>query len=223
MQEKERTQSKQSTNGHGIHEKPFCQEGTVMLKRVKQLGAAVLLFVAALYTSAVFAHGKETLEEDSCMRNIGDNMIHLSVYQPQVDITGHYCTDIPATGNTVLVVDLVEPQLREIPIGIKLVRGGREEDGEVLAEIRAAVYEDGVISTQQVLEEGRHLLVITADGMPPLKYLYQLRVDMINYAEVFRATIGPTVGLLLLTLISYKLFKSKRFRNWMATRRKKKT
>ncbi|MCP5244996.1 MAG: hypothetical protein H6937_03115 [Burkholderiales bacterium] len=66
-------------------------------------------------------------------------------------------------------------------------------------------------------------MVITVDGVQPLKYLYHLRVEMVNYAEVFRASIGPVVGLVLLTLIGYKLFKSKRFKNWMATRRKKRT
>ncbi|SET65449.1 hypothetical protein SAMN05216326_1531, partial [Nitrosomonas marina] len=38
-----------------------------------------------------------------------------------------------------------------------------------------------------------------------------------------RATIGPVVGLLLTVLIGYKLFRSKRFKDWLATRRKKTT
>ncbi|MCC6922021.1 MAG: hypothetical protein IT525_02985 [Nitrosomonas sp.] len=45
---------------------------------------------------------------------------------------------------------------------------------------------------------------------------------MINYAEVFRATIGPAVGLLLTTLIGYKLFRSRRFKNWITNRKKMK-
>ena len=222
MQGKRQTREKQGAGAHK-GQKYSDEEETGVLKRTMKMGAAVIVFVAAMYTGAVIAHGTEELEDDSCMRRIGENMIHLSVYQPQVDEAGHYCTDIPATGNTVLVVDLVDPILREMPIGVKLVRGSREEDGEVIANIRAAIYPDGVINTQQVLEEGKHLLVITADGVQPLKYLYHLRVEMINYAEVFRATIGPVVGLVLLTLIGYKLFKSKRFKNWMTARRKKKT
>tara|TARA_R110000782_G_scaffold79264_1_gene157614 strand:- start:117 stop:788 length:672 start_codon:yes stop_codon:yes gene_type:complete len=222
MQEKGQTISKQSTDK--CKEPVLCsgQEETGVFRRASKIGAAILVLIAALYTGAVFAHGKEALEDDSCMRRIGENMIHLSVYQPQVDEAGHYCTDIPASGNTVLVVDLVDPLLREVPIGVKLIRGSSEE-GDVIANIRTDIYADGVINTQQVLDEGRHVLVITADGMPPLKYLYHLRVEMINYADVFRATIGPVVGLLLTMLIGYKLFKSKRFKNWMATRKNKKT
>lgn len=194
-----------------------------MLKRAMKIGATVIMCAAALlYTGAVFAHGAEALEDDSCMRRVGENMIHLSVYQPQNDMAGHYCTDIPAVGETVLVVDLVEPMLREMPVGLKLIRGS-SEDGDVIADIRSNIYEDGVINTQQALEEGRHLLVVTAEGVQPLKYVYHLRVDMVNYAEVFRATIGPVVGLLLTVLIGYKLFRSKRFKDWLATRRKKTT
>lgn len=196
------------------------KSGNSLLIQFKLLSVAVVL-AAVFNAGAVHAHGKESLEDDSCMRRSGENIVHLSVYQPQVDITGHYCTDIPSVGNTVLVVDLVDPPLREMPIEVKLFKGSGEE-GEMLTQIRAAIYEDGVISTQQVLEEGKHLLVITADGMPPLKYFYHLRVEMINYAEVFRATIGPVIGLLLTTLIGYKLLKSRRFKNWIANRSNRK-
>lgn len=199
-------------------EKAAGKRGKRLLVQFSLLSMAAVLAIV-LNTSVVYAHGKESLEDDSCTRRGGEYIVHLSVYQPQVDITGHYCTDIPSVGNTVLVIDLVDPPLREMPIGVKLFRGSSEE-GEVLAQIRAALYEDGVINTQQVLEEGKHLLVITADGMPPLKYFYHLRVEMVNYAEVFRATIGPAVGLLLAALIGYKLLTSRRFKNWMAARRK---
>jgi hypothetical protein len=84
------------------------------------------------------------------------------------------------------------------------------------------MYEDGVISTQNVLDQGKYLVVITAEGVPPLNYEYHLRVEMINYADVFRATIGPAVGLLLTAILGYKLIRSRRFRDWLASRRAKK-
>jgi len=222
MQEKEQTQDMPESGREEKQGKEAGKRGERLLKQARLFSAAAVFLMAVLHTGVVNAHGKEALEEDSCTRRGGENLVHLSVYQPQVDVAGHYCTDIPSAGNTVLVIDLVDPPLREMPIGVKLIKGNTEE-GEVVAQIRPSLYQDGVISTQAVLEEGRHLLVITADGMPPLKYFYHLRVEMINYAEVFRATIGPTVGLLLITFIGYKLFRSRRFKNWMATRRKTKT
>lgn len=213
-------EEKRQTRGMSIPREEEKQKGWTgqrASRLLKQLLGVAAILTATLNTSAVYAHGGEALEEDSCTRRSGENLVHLSVYQPQMDITGHYCTNIPSAGNTVLVIDLVDPPLREMPISVKLIKGSSEE-GEVLTQIRTALYEDGVINTEQVLEEGKHLLVITADGMPPLKYFYHLRVEMINYAEVFRATIGPAVGLLLTTLIGYKLFRSRRFKNWMVNR-----
>jgi hypothetical protein len=180
---------------------------------------AVLALVMALYTNTAGAHGKVAMEEDSCMRRIGENMIHLSTYQPQVDEEGHYCTEIPKAGNAILVIDLVDPALREMPISVKVVQGSKAGEGDEITNLRPAMYQDGVISTQSQLAQGKYLVMITAEGVPPLNYEYHLRVEMINYAEVFRAAIGPVVGLLLTTILGYKLIRSRRFRDWLAARR----
>jgi len=176
----------------------------------------------ALYTNTVAAHGKVAMDDDSCMRRIGENMIHLSAYQPQVDEEGHYCIDIPRAGHTIFVIDLVDPSLRDMPIGMKVIKGSKADEGETVTHIRPTLYQDGVISTQSVLDQGKYLIQITAEGVPPLHYEYHLRVEMINYAEVFRATIGPAVGLLLTAILGYKLIRSRRFRDWIASRGSKK-
>ena len=190
-----------------------------MVRQIAQTGTAVFTLVMALYAGTAGAHGKVAMEEDNCMRRIGENMIHLSTYQPQVNEEGHYCTEIPKAGNAILVIDLVDPALREMPIGVKVMKGSKAGEGDTITNLHPAMYQDGVISTQSPLEQGKYLLLITAEGVPPLNYEYHLRLEMINYAEVFRATIGPTVGLLLTTILGYKLIRSRRFRDWLATRR----
>jgi len=185
-------------------------------------GTAAFILVMALYTSTAGAHGKVAMEDDSCMRRIGENMIHLSAYQPQVDEGGHYCTDIPKAGSAVLVIDLVDPELRDMPIGVKVIKGSIASEGETIANTRPALYQDGVISMKSALDQGKYLVLVTAEGVPPLNYEYHLRVEMINYADVFRATIGPAVGLLLTTILGYKLIRSRRLREWLASRRAKK-
>ncbi len=193
-----------------------------MVRQITQVGISVFILVTALYTNTVAAHGKVVMEEDNCMRRIGENMIHLSAYQPQVDEEGHYCTDIPKAGHAIFVIDLVDPSLRDMPIGMKVIKGSKADEGETVTHIRPTVYQDGVISTQGVLDQGKYLVVVTAEGVPPLNYEYHLRVEMINYANVFRATIGPAVGLLLTTILGYKLLRSRRFREWIASRGSKK-
>ena len=77
--------------------------------------------------------------------------------------------------------------------------------------------------TQKALEQGKYLIQVTAGGVPPLHYEYHLRVEMINYADAFRASVGPLVGLLLTAILGYKLIRSRRFREWMASRSSKGT
>lgn len=192
------------------------------MTRQMTAGTAAFILVMALYTSTAGAHGKVAMEDDSCMRRIGENMIHLSAYQPQVDEGGHYCTDIPKAGSAVLVIDLVDPELRDMPIGVKVIKGSIASEGETIANTRPALYQDGVISMKSALDQGKYLVLVTAEGVPPLNYEYHLRVEMINYADVFRATIGPAVGLLLTTILGYKLIRSRRLREWLASRRAKK-
>lgn len=192
------------------------------MTRQMTAGTAAFILVMALYTSTAGAHGKVAMEDDSCMRRIGENMIHLSAYQPQVDEGGHYCTDIPKAGSAVLVIDLVDPELRDMPIGVKVIKGSIASEGETIANTRPALYQDGVISMKSALDQGKYLVLVTAEGVPPLNYEYHLRVEMINYADVFRAAIGPAVGLLLTTILGYKLIRSRRLRDWLASRRAKK-
>lgn len=190
-----------------------------MVRQMTQAGATALMLVAVLYAGAAAAHGKVSLEEDSCVRRIGDSMVHLSAYQPQFEPSAQYCTEIPKGGDTHLVVDLVDQALRDMPVGMRIVRGTSETEDETVSFIRPSVHPDGVIRGETSLDQGLYTVIITADGLPPLRYQYPLRVQMINYANVFRTAVLPLIGLLLLTLLTYKLMKSKRMQAWRASRR----
>lgn len=188
-----------------------------MVKQLIQAGIAAFVLVAMLYTGSAAAHGKVSLEEDPCVRKIGENMVHLSVYQPQYDESGHYCTDIPLAGDTYLVIDLIDSALRNMPVTVKVSRGN-EADGETVMQLPVDYHPDGVINGISRLEKGSYSVIVTAEGIPPLKYQYQLRVEMIDYMKLLRASIAPVMGLLLLTWLIYRLTKSKRFRKWWASR-----
>ena len=190
-----------------------------MIRQVTQSSAAALILSAALYAGAAGAHGKVSLEEDSCVRRIGENMVHLSAYQPQFEPSAQYCTEIPKSGDTYLVVDLVDPALREMPIGMRVVKGTSEADDETVSYLRPSYHPDGVIKGETSLDQGLYTVIITAEGLPPLRYQYPLRVQMINYANIFRTAVGPLIALLLLILLGYKLMKSKRMQRWRASRR----
>ena len=146
-------------------------------------------------------------------------MVHLSAYQPQFEPSAQYCTEVPKGGDTHLVVDLVDQALREMPVGMRIVRGTNETEDETVSLVQPSVHPDGVLRGETNLDQGLYTVIITADGLPPMRYQYPLRVQMINYANVFRTAVLPLIGLLLLTLLAYKLMKSKRMQRWRASRR----
>lgn len=189
-----------------------------MVKQLIQTGIAAIVLVATLYTGNVIAHGRVSLEEDSCVRQVGENMVHLSAYQPQYDESGHYCTDISMAGDTYLVIDLIDSALRNMPVAVKVFRGS-ESEGETILQLPAEYHPDGVINGVGTLEKGLYSLVITAEGIPPLKYQYRLRVEMVDYMKLLRASIAPMMGLLLLIWLAFRIKRSERFRNWLASRR----
>jgi len=193
----------------------------MVIKRVMQACTSVLALAAALYCGAAGAHGKVTMEEDTCMRRMGDNsMVHLSAYQPQYEPGDQYCTEIPKEGETFLVVDLVDQALRDIPVGMRIVRGTSEAEDETVTYVRPSYHPDGVIKGETTLDKGLYTVFITGDAVPPVHYQYPLRVRMINYTNIFRSAIGPLIVMMLLSLFAYKIVKSRRMQNWMDSRRR---
>ena len=189
-----------------------------MIRQVTQAGSTVLMLVAVLDPGAAAAHGSVAIEDDTCVRRVGGNMVHFSAYQPQFKPKAQYCTEIPDEGDTFLVVDLVDPGLRNMPVGIRIVRGLSETEGDqTVAYWRPVSHPDGVVRGEARLDKGLYKLIITAEGLSPSYYL--LRVQMIDYSRLLRSAVGPLIGLLLLAVVAYELSKSKRVRNWWASRR----
>jgi hypothetical protein len=168
-------------------------------------------FLAVLIPGIAAAHGNVAIEEDTCVRRVGGNLVHFNAYQPQNEARAQYCTEIPGEGDTFLVVDLVDPGLRNMPVGVRVVRGLNETaEDETVAYWPPATHPDGVVRGEAKLVKGLYKLIIMPEGFSPSSYL--LRVQQIDYATVARKALGPLTVLLLLVLIGYEFSKSKRFR-----------
>jgi len=192
-----------------------------MIKQITRAGSLVLLLVAALYPGAVVAHEGAELEVDPCVRWVGESAVHFSSYQPQHELKAQYCTDIPKTGETFLVVDLVDPALRNVPVGLQIVKGnGRNEAGaQTVADWRPSRHPAGVISGETNLDEGLYRVIITAEGRNPSRYQYLLRVQMTDYQKLVNVAVVPLFGVLLCVWLGYKLVRSRWLRNWWAVLR----
>jgi hypothetical protein len=187
-------------------------QGDSMITKLIRISTISLILFAALllYTGLVSAHGKVSLENDSCVRGIEGSMVHLSAYQPQYDPEAEYCTEIPNEGKTFWVIDLIDQALRDMPIAVRIVKGTGEKLSETVANFHSTYHPEGVIKGESNLDGGQYTVFVTGEGVPPVQYEYPLRVQMINYADTFRAAIVPMIVLFLLALIANKYLKSRR-------------
>jgi hypothetical protein len=133
-----------------------------------------------------------------------------------------YCTDIPKEGDTFLVIDLVDPTLRNEPVGMRVMRGNgsTDADDQIVADIRPSIHPDGVLRGEARLEEGFYTITISAEKQNLMKRpQYLLRVQMTDYQKLVQSTVIPALGVLLAAWLLYKFIRSKWLRKWWAALR----
>jgi hypothetical protein len=193
-----------------------------MIKHVISTCAIALLLAALSHPGVVAAHGTASEEEDGCMRRVGERMVHFTAYQPQYQLRDRYCTNIPKEGNTILVVDLVDPALRNEPVGMRVVRGsGRHEgEGQIVADISPSTHPDGVLRGEVTLAEGLYTVIIASEKQNLLRRpQYLLRVHMTDYQQLASTVTVPLLGLLCAAWFGHKLLRSRWLQNcWAALR-----
>jgi hypothetical protein len=189
------------------------RQGVVMLKQWVRLTFTTCMLAVLCYTNIALGHGNASMEEDSCIRQVGENFVHLNIYQPQLDRSGHYCTEIPAAGEAYLVVDLIDAALRDMPVGIKVFKG-TDTKGEAAIQVNATHHPDGVVNGIGWLDKGIYSVVVTAEGVPPLNFNYKLHVETIDYGKQIRTWAAPVIAFLFLSWALYKLIRSGRVKRW---------
>ena len=116
------------------------------------LRVAIYVVPLALCTplAAQAQHGHE-LATDTCVLHAGPYKMYFNGYQPDTYYDRQFCQEIPGTGNTVLVFDFVEHELRSIPIDVRIIRDtGSEADLESITVLHlpAKIYPTGSIDVK---------------------------------------------------------------------------
>lgn len=177
-----------------------------------------LTFLTILLPGLANAHGNVAIEDDPCVRRVGGSLVHFNAYQPQNEAKAQYCTEIPREGDTFLVLDLMDPSLRTMPVAVRIVRGLSDAaDNQTIAYWPPAIHSDGVVRGETTLVTGLYTFIITPEGFSPSSYL--LRVQQMDYSSIGRTALGPLTILLVLALIVYELSKSKRLMGWRTQER----
>jgi hypothetical protein len=109
-----------------------------------------VLLVMAAPISALAQHGHE-LATDTCVLHIGPYKMYFNSYQPDTYYDRQFCQELPGIGNTVLVLDYVEQELRALPVEVRIIRDtGSEDNLEALTvtHLPAKVYPTGSIDVK---------------------------------------------------------------------------
>ena len=194
-----------------------------MMKYVTGIGATGLMLLAVLsLPGVVAAHGTVSGEDDPCLRQVGEKVVHFNAYQPQFQLKEQYCTEIPNTGETFLVVDLVDPALRNEPVGMRVVKGtgSNKVDDQIVADIRPSTHSDGILRGEVRLDEGLYTVTIATEKQNLMKRpQYLLRVHMTDYQKLVQTVAVPLLSLLFVAWLGYKLLRSTWLRNWLTVLR----
>jgi len=189
-----------------------------MMKYVTGIGATGLMFLAvASLPGVVAAHGTVSGEDDPCLRQVGEKVVHFNAYQPQFQLKEQYCTEIPQAGDTFLVVDLVDSALRNEPVGMRVVKGtgSNKANDQIVADIRPSTHPDGILRGEVRLDEGLYTVTIATEKQNLMKRpQYLLRVHMTDYQKLVQTVAVPLLSLLFVAWLGYKLLRSAWLRNW---------
>ena len=133
-------------------------------RRLQWLGALALLIGTAglVFAPNAWAHGNVPVEEDACARFLGSQIIHFSAYQPQHEEGAQYCSEIPKTGDTIVVVDLYNQRLREVPVSLQIIDPSASEGSQVLFSSEPKIYKHGVIEAKAPFDHsGAYKAIVT--------------------------------------------------------------
>jgi hypothetical protein len=136
---------------------------------------ALALCVLAAASSNASAHGSVTADADQCILRIGFYTAHFKIYQPVASGYREFCEDLPATGETVFVMEYLHDFLGSVPLDFRIVSNptglGRytqledlPDDLLALSVVHSgpAVVPDVLMLRHEFAERGDYVGIVTA-------------------------------------------------------------
>jgi hypothetical protein len=137
-----------------------------------------------------------------------------------------FCKDIPTTGTAFFTADLVGSELREMPIGIRIVEqeltGGDDtkaenfKDTRTIAEIPAKLYPRGAVEAQaQIDKNGYYAIYLLVGGEEAISDDDRIRIplhvgvnpDAKPLATKIAVGVGVTLGFALIGFVAFRFMR----------------
>jgi hypothetical protein len=154
-----------------------------------------------LMIAPAWAH-RDRGPDDPCRKQIGDSLLHLTLYQPHLDPDAEYCEEVPRAGRTVVVVDVTAGELRQVPISVEMFANGPTGQSRSVLSIPAKILDRGVVDAEVIFDEGNNYSaqVVVDMGKEVHKFSFPILVT-----PWYTALIKPVlllIGLAVVTTIS---------------------
>jgi hypothetical protein len=156
-----------------------------------------------LMVSPAWAH-RDRGPDDPCRKQIGDSLLHITLYQPHFDPDAEYCEEIPRAGRTIVVVDVTAGELRQVPISVEMLAQSESGQPRSVLSLPAKVLDRGMVDSEVVLDEGNNYIAEVVVDLGAGKELHKFSFP-IQVAPWYTAMVKPAlmiVGLLIVTAIS---------------------
>jgi len=164
--------------------------------------------MAGMITATAWAH-RDRGPDDPCRKQIGASLLHLTLYQPHFDPDAEYCEEIPRAGKTVVVVDVTEGELRQVPISVEVVAINAAGESRTVLSLPPQLYARGVADSEMVFEEGNDYVarvgVDLGTGKEPQLLSFPIQVTAWYMAMVKPALM--VVGVLAFIGISFMRYQ----------------
>lgn len=150
----------------------------------KKLLSCLVSLGLLLLTTPAMAHGGGGIAVDTCVINIGNYRMHFSAYQPETSGGVELCWDLPMTGSSILVFDMVDRILRDRPVEIRIVEEQKTASAgpasyKTMVEKPAQKYPRGTIELEtDFTKVGKYTAVVIVGGDEPLVFKAPIRVGL---------------------------------------------
>ncbi len=163
--------------------------------QIKKWAWGLSLWLAA---TGSWAHGGLSMEQDMCKLTVGPYMMHFAGYQEDAQRT-EFCEDIPHKGPTIIVLDVVDLALRDLPIEFRIVRktDGPLDAAPEVFKLSPATYPKGTLMVRHdFMEDGDYVGLVYAGADRKYASIFPFSVGKPNVAY-WKYTLGLVVLLLL--------------------------
>ncbi|MGH8593387.1 MAG: hypothetical protein ACREV3_05885 [Gammaproteobacteria bacterium] len=150
------------------------------ITRILTLLFCSILVVSQAWSQSQSSQGGQSddkLSQLSCLITTDFYIVHFTAFQPRAGETDPkkmfrpYCQDLPEASRAYLTVDLVDQDVRKMPVGLKLVEeaqgaenGQLEPQQRMLVEVPSKVYKYGVVETQADFDKPGHYALLVTIG-----------------------------------------------------------